>query len=119
MKGSVKRVLAGKVPTEFRGCARHWPTVAAQTISLTPCTEPHQGELIPESLILGGPEAPYPGSATAESQSKTFCDDTFQTYTPSTVHYQFFFPTPDSWEIGTHASGCWSFAPEGKTLPAL
>lgn len=116
--GSVKGVLAGKVPRQFRACTQHWPPGSAD-VHLSSCTQPHQGELIPESLTLGGPEAPYPGVSTVQTRSRSFCQDVFQNYTPQTTHYEYYYPTAASWETSTHTSACWSFVPEGEGLPGI
>ena len=116
--GSVRGVLDEAVPDRFRGCARHWPKVS-QPVHFTSCARPHQAELIPESLNLGGPGAAFPGAATAESRSKQFCLHNFQQYVPETVNYYYYYPTRASWRSGSHDTTCWALDVEGDKLPPI
>lgn len=115
---SVQGVLAGQVPRAFRGCVRHWPKVD-QPVHFTPCDENHQAELIPESLNLGGPEATYPGLASSQGDSKSFCESVFQDYVPETTHYYYYYPTPSSWRSGSHDTTCWALDTQGDGLPPI
>jgi hypothetical protein len=116
--GSVQAVLASGVPREFRGCVKRWPKVD-QAVTFTSCNARHQAQLIPESLFLGPPDAPYPGLADSQSRSKQFCEDVFQTYVPETLNYYYYYPTADSWKSGSHNSTCWALDTQGDGLPPL
>lgn len=117
-KGSVKGILSISVPRAFRGCARHWPKVD-QPVHFTPCSQNHQAELIPESKNLGGPEASFPGRASSQSDSKSFCESVFQNYVPETTHYYYYFPTARSWRSGSHDTTCWALDTQGDGLPPI
>lgn len=117
--GSLQAALAsGDVPRQFRGCVKHWPKVD-QPAHFTSCSQRHQAELIPESLFLGPPDAPYPGVETAVSKSKQFCEDVFQAYVPETLNYYYYYPTAASWKAGSHNTTCWALDTEGDGLPPL
>ena len=116
--GSVKGALDGGVPPAFRGCALHWPKVN-QAVIFTSCRRSHQAELIPESLTLGGPSAPFPGVATTKSRSQTFCESTFQDYVSETLNYYYYYPTAASWQSGSHDTTCWALDLKGDGLPPI
>lgn len=116
--GSVRGVLVPQVPRALRGCVRHWPKID-QPVHFTSCNQNHQAELIPESLNLGGPEAAYPGLASAQSDSKGFCESVFQDYVPETTHYYYYYPTPTSWRSGSHDTTCWALDTQGDGLPPI
>lgn len=116
--GSLQNALSGGVPREFRGCVKHWPKVD-QAVHFTPCSQRHQAELIPESLFLGGPEAPFPGTKTSQDRSQQFCESVFQDYVPETnnYYYYYYFPTKASWVSGSHNTTCWALDVKGDGLP--
>lgn len=114
--GSLEGALDGGVPNRFRGCVKHWPKVD-QAVHFTSCRENHQAELIPVSLDLGGPEAPYPGRNSVLNDSKTFCGNIFQEYVPETLNYYYYYPTRSSWKSGSHDTTCWALDTEGDGLP--
>lgn len=116
--GSVKGMLVGGVPTKFRGCALHWPKVS-QAVIFTSCKRSHQAELIPASLTLGGPSAPFPGVATTKSRSQSFCESTFQDYVTETLNYYYYYPTAASWRSGSHDTTCWALDLRGDGLPPI
>ena len=117
--GSLRGVLASGVPRQYRGCVKRWPKVD-QAVHFTPCNEPHQAELIPESLFLGPPNAPFPGVMTTQRRSKQFCEGVFQTYVPETLnYYYYYYPTSSSWKSGSHNSTCWALDTQGDGLPPL
>lgn len=114
--GSLKNALSSGVPREFRGCVKHWPKVD-QAVHFTPCGQSHQAELIPESLFLGGPEAPFPGTTTSQDRSQQFCESVFQDYVPETNNYYYYYPTRASWKSGSHNTTCWALDVSGDGLP--
>jgi len=114
--GSLKNALSGGVSREFRGCVKHWPKVY-QAVHFTPCSQRHQAELIPESLFLGAPEAPFPGTKTSQDRSKQFCENVFQDYVPETNNYYYYYPTKASWKSGSHNTTCWALDVSGDGLP--
>lgn len=116
--GSVKGMLAGGVPRQFRGCALHWPKVD-QAVIFTSCNRSHQAELIPESLTLGGPSAPFPGVTTTRARSQKFCESTFQDYVTETRNYYYYYPTAASWRSGSHSTTCWALDLQGDGLPPI
>lgn len=116
--GSVAGILSGGVPGPFRGCALHWPKVD-QAVIFTSCQRAHQAELIPDSLNIGGPSAPFPGVATSQSRSKSFCESTFQNYVSETRNYYYYYPTAASWKSGSHDTTCWALDLTGDGLPAI
>ena len=116
--GSLRNMLAGGVPSEFRGCALHWPKVN-QAVIFTSCQQDHQAELIPESVNLGGPSAPFPGVSTTQARSKSFCESTFQDYVSETLNYYYYYPTAVSWKSGSHDTTCWALDLTGDGLPPI
>jgi hypothetical protein len=116
--GSLARALTGGVPGRFRGCARHWPKVD-QAVHFTSCQQHHQAELIPESLNLGAPNAPYPGKQSSVSSSENFCRKVFQDYVPETDHFYYYYPTSASWKSGTHDTTCWALDTVGDGIPPI
>jgi Septum formation len=116
--GSLAGALFNGVPDRYRGCARHWPKVD-QPVHFTSCAQFHQAELIPESLTLGGPDAPYPGKQSSINSSKTFCGNVFQNYVPETDHYYYYYPTAASWRSSTHDTTCWALDTNGDGLPPI
>jgi hypothetical protein len=116
--GSLRNMLAGSVPGQFRGCALHWPKVD-QVVIFTSCQRSHQAELIPESINLGGPSAPFPGVTTTQSRSKAFCESTFQNYVSETLNYYYYYPTAASWKSGSHDTTCWALDLTGDGLPPI
>ena len=116
--GSVRNVLAGGVPREYRGCVIRWPKVD-QAVTFASCNGSHQAELIPEALFLGPPQADYPGMATAKLRSEQFCESVFQDYVPETLNYYYYYPTAASWRSGSHYTTCWALDTEGDGLPPL
>lgn len=116
--GSVKGALAAGVPDIFRGCVDHLPKVT-QPVHFTSCSQRHQGELIPESLNLGGPQAPFPGSKAVANRSRSFCRGVFQDYVPQTSDYYYYYPTRPSWRSGSHDTTCWALDTRGGGLPPI
>jgi hypothetical protein len=116
--GSLAGVLSRGVPDRFRGCARHWPKVS-QAVHFTSCDQSHQAELIPESLDLGAPDAPYPGRQSARSRSKAFCGNVVQDYVPETRNFYYYYPTPQSWKASTHDTTCWALDTAGDGIPPI
>ncbi|MEP6665672.1 MAG: septum formation family protein [Nocardioidaceae bacterium] len=117
-QGSVKGALSGSVPVAYRGCVKHWPKVSL-AVHFTSCRESHQAELIPESINLGGPNAPFPGTNSVKSKSKRFCANAFQDFVPETRNYYFYYPTPASWKSGSHDTTCWALDTKGNGLPPI
>jgi hypothetical protein len=116
--GTLRNMLAGGVPRQFRGCALHWPKVN-QAVIFSSCQRSHQAELIPESINLGGPSAPFPGVTTTQSRSKAFCESTFQDYVSETLNYYYYYPTAASWKSGSHDTTCWALDLTGDGLPPI
>ncbi len=116
--GSLHGALSSGVPSQFRGCVRHWPKVL-QPVRFTSCKQAHQAQLIPESLFLGPPDAPYPGVTTAQNRSRAFCAGIFQEYVPETQNYYYYYPTRASWQSGSHNTTCWALDTQGDGLPPL
>jgi hypothetical protein len=116
--GTLARILTGGVPNRFRACARHWPN-PSQPVHFTSCRQHHQAELVPESLSLGGANAPYPGTQSSISRSKTFCENVFQDWVPETDHYYYYYPTARSWRSGAHDTSCWALDTRGDGLPPI
>ena len=116
--GSVKGILAGAVPDQFRGCALHWPK-PSQAVIFSSCRRSHQAELIPQSITLGGPEAPFPGVTSTRSRSASFCQATFQDYVSETLNYYYYYPTRASWTSGSHDTTCWALDLQGDGLPPI
>ncbi len=117
-RGSLEGVLSEGVPNRYRGCALRIPKVDLPVL-FTPCNQPHQAELIPESLFLGPPDAPYPGVKVARAKSKQFCENVFQAYVPETLNYYYYFPKRAAWKSGSHNSTCWAVDTEGNGLPPI
>jgi hypothetical protein len=116
--GSLRNMLSGGVPAQFRGCALHWPKVD-QAVIFTSCQRSHQAELIPESINLGGPSAPFPGVSTTQARSQAFCESTFQDYVSETLNYYYYYPTAASWKSGSHDTTCWALDLTGDGLPPI
>jgi hypothetical protein len=116
--GSVRGILTGGVPPQFRGCALHWPK-PSQPVIFTSCRHGHQAELIPESLTLGAANAPFPGVQSTRSRSASFCEATFQDYVTETLNYYYYYPTRASWKSGSHDTTCWALDLKGDGLPPI
>lgn len=116
--GSLAGALTDGVPDRFRACSDTMPAVT-KPVRLVPCSTYHRAELIPESTVLGGPNADYPGTGSARSAARQSCADVFRDYVPETYQYYFYYPTRASWVSGSHATTCWAVDPDGQGLPPI
>jgi hypothetical protein len=116
--GSVRDILANGVPDRYRACSKRWPKVVFK-VRLTSCDEYHQAELIPQSVRIGGPSAPYPGRNAARNRSATFCEDIVLDYVPEARRYYYYYPTRGSWRAGTRDTVCWALDTTGDGLPPI
>jgi hypothetical protein len=83
-----------------------------------PCNEPHDGELIADVTLPGGP---YPGDRKAAAEAKASCNTEFSKYVGITADKSeldpaFWYPDEDVWRQGDRLVICAAYGPSGEQL---
>lgn len=75
-----------------------------ETLEATPCSDPHNGEVLAIVTVDGDGDAPYPGDAAISAEAEAGCLGAFETVTGTSFmddlewDMTFLSPTADSWD---------------------
>ncbi|MEZ5141062.1 MAG: septum formation family protein [Acidimicrobiales bacterium] len=93
----------------------------AEPVTVVPCDQPHQLEVVGKETLQGGSGSPFPGDSQVASQAATACDSTFQDYVgvslaDSTLSAIFEYPSASEWADGERRVVCSAYAQDGSDL---
>lgn len=83
-----------------------------------PCNEPHDGELVADVTLSGGP---YPGDRKTAAAAEASCNTEFSAYVgitadKSELEPSFWYPDEDYWVHGDRSVVCAAYGPAGEQL---
>ncbi|MDX6236173.1 MAG: hypothetical protein QOG10_988 [Kribbellaceae bacterium] len=86
-----------------------------------PCNEPHDGELVADVTLPGGP---YPGDSKAAAAAEASCDAEFGKYVgiapdKSELNMEYWYPDQDYWTHGDRLVVCAAYGPAGEQLQSM
>ena len=91
------------------------------TVHVTPCDEPHDSEAYARWTI---PSGEFPGAKVVMAEADVFCYDELLAFLgpaakTSTLEYTYYYPTPESYELGDHQVLCVAVDPRGGIVGRL
>jgi hypothetical protein len=103
---TTKNLLAGRPDDAWMTCVNGATVAASEKV---PCSQPHTWRAV-TTIKVGDEDDAYPGDATVEERTRTFCADSVRAWMNYPVDYEVGYTWfhEAEWEAGNRRSICWA-----------